>query len=94
MHFGSWPLKYLCGSHNEKKPFNLVGYTPHCTRHTFASQAEICGLRDRAIKLIIGHGLKADVTNHHYKHTGLEYLFHEICKITFEGGSPDEGYSA
>lgn len=36
---------------------------------SLVSQAEICGLRDRAIKLIMGHSLKTDVTNHHYKHT-------------------------
>lgn len=76
--------------HNVMDALNLVGFTPHCTRHTFATQAEVCGLRERAIKLIMGHSLKEDVTNHHYKHTGLDYLYHEICKITFEGGNVDE----
>lgn len=76
--------------HNVMDALNLIGFTPHCTRHTFATQAEICGLRERAIKLIMGHSLKEDVTNHHYKHTGLDYLYQEICKITFEGRSVDE----
>ena len=73
----------------------LEGFTPHCTRHTFASQAEICGLRERAIKLIMGHSLKGDVTDYHYKHTGHKYLYDEICKIDFEKGEDDyEGINA
>ena len=79
--------------HNVMDALNLVGFTPHCTRHTFATQAEICGLRERAIKLMMGHSLKEDVTNHHYKHTGFDYLYQEICKITFERGSSDERYN-
>lgn len=75
--------------HNVMDTLNLIGFTPHCTRHTFATQAELCGLRDRAIKLIMGHSLKGDVTDHHYKHTGFDYLYREICKITFEGGETD-----
>ena len=77
--------------HNVMDALNLSGFTPHCTRHTFATQAEICGLRERAIKMMMGHSLKEDVTNHHYKHTGFDYLYQEICKITFEGGNADEG---
>ncbi len=76
--------------HHVIDALDFVGFTPHCTRHTFATQAEICGLRERAIKLIMGHSVKGDVTNQHYKHTGLDYLYHEICKITFEGGESDE----
>ena len=72
--------------HNVMDTLNLTGFTPHCTRHTFATQAEVCDLRERAIKLIMGHSLKGDVTDHHYKHTGFDYLYQEICKITFERG--------
>ena len=75
--------------HNVMDALNLVGFTPHCTRHTFASQAEMCGLRERAIKLIMGHSLKGDVTNYHYKHTGHKYLYDEICKIEFGKGEDD-----
>ena len=70
---------------NIMETLNLSGFTPHCTRHTFATQAEVCGLRERAIKLMMGHSLKADVTDYHYKHTDVEYLYQEICKITFDG---------
>lgn len=81
--------------HNVMDALKLEGFTPHCTRHTFASQAEICGLRERAIKLIMGHSLKGDVTDYHYKHTGHKYLYDEICKINFEEGEVDyEGINA
>lgn len=81
--------------HNVMAALNLEGFTPHCTRHTFASKAETCGLRNRAIKLIMGHSLKGDVTDYHYKHTGYEYLYDEICKIDFEEGADGyEGYNA
>ena len=81
--------------HNVMDALKLEGFTPHCTRHTFASQAEICGLRERAIKLIMGHSLKGDVTDYHYKHTGHKYLYDEICKINFEEGVDDyEGINA
>lgn len=72
---------------NVMEALNLTGFTPHCTRHTFATQAEVCGLRERAIKLILGHSLKADVTDYHYKHTDVEYLYQEICKLSFEEGA-------
>ena len=72
--------------HKVMDTLNLVGFTPHCTRHTFATQAELCGLRERAIKLIMGHSLKADVTDYRYKHTGYSYLYEEISKISFEKG--------
>lgn len=72
---------------NVMEVLNLTGYTPHCTRHTFATQAEVCGLREMAIKLILGHSLKADVTDYHYKHTDVEYLYQEICKLSFEEGA-------
>lgn len=72
---------------NVMEALNLTGFTPHCTRHTFATQAEVCGLRERAIKLILGHSLKADVTDYHYKHTNVEYLYQEICKLSFEEGA-------
>ena len=64
---------------------NLAGFSPHCTRHTFATQAEVCQLRERAIKMIMGHSLNTDVTDKHYKHTGYEYLYEEICKLSFDG---------
>lgn len=81
--------------HNVMDTLKLEGFTPHCTRHTFASQAEICGLRERAIKLIMGHSLKGDVTDYHYMHTGHKYLYDEICKLDFEEGEDDyEGSNA
>lgn len=55
--------------HNVMDALKLEWFTPHCTKNTFASQSEICGLRERAIKLIMGHSLKGDVTDYHYKHT-------------------------
>ena len=83
---------YEARFHNVMDTLNLDGFTPHCTRHTFASKAETCGLRERAIKLIMGHSLKSDVTEYHYKHTRYKYLYDEICKIDFEEGvGNDEG---
>lgn len=63
----------------------LEGYSPHCTRHTFASQAEVCNMRTRAIKLILGHSQKRDVTNSVYTHTDIGYLKKELSKYRFKG---------
>ncbi len=51
------------------------------TRHTFATLSEEFGLRYRAIKLIMGHSLKLDVTNDVYIHTDYNYLKQEIENI-------------
>ena len=77
-------LTYSCYRHrfNEvMKLLELEGFSPHCTRHTFATLSEEFGLRYRAIKLIMGHSLKLDVTNDVYIHTDYNYLKQEIENI-------------
>lgn len=70
---------------NAMNELKLEGFSPHCTRHTFATRAEICGLKPRAIKLIMGHSQNSDVTNSVYIHTDIEYLRKEMLKYKFEG---------
>ncbi len=77
-------MTYSCYRHrfNEiMKLLELDGFSPHCTRHTFATLCEEFGLRYRAIKLIMGHSLKMDVTNDVYIHTDFNYLKDEIENI-------------
>lgn len=57
------------------------GFSPHCTRHTFATMAEDSGMKPRALKLIMGHSQRMDITNNVYIHTDDKYLYNEICKI-------------
>ena len=58
------------------------GHTPHDTRHTFASQAYICGMDENIVKRILGHQLDG-VTQQRYIHLGPEILYQELLKYHF-----------
>lgn len=49
-------------------------FTPHATRHTFASRAHKAGMNPLVLKKIIGHSPKADVTEKVYIHIDGEQL--------------------
>lgn len=49
-------------------------FTPHATRHTFASRAHKAGMNPLVLKKIIGHSPKADVTEKVYIHIDNEQL--------------------
>lgn len=56
-------------------------HTPHCTRHTFITQADKCGLNKTKVKKIVGHA-SSDVTDH-YTHTDIQELLAEINKLKY-----------
>ena len=56
--------------------------SPHCTRHTFVTQARKCGLDRDLVKKIVGHS-KGDVTDI-YDHSDIEELLTEINKLKYE----------
>ena len=58
------------------------GHTPHDTRHTFASQAYLCGMDENIIKRIVGHQLNG-VTQQVYIHLGVDALYQELLKYHF-----------
>ena len=49
-------------------------FTPHATRHTFASRANKAGMNPLVLKKIIGHSPKADVTERVYIHIDNDQL--------------------
>lgn len=55
--------------------------TPHCTRHTFITQADVNGLNKTIVKKIVGHST-ADITDH-YTHKGIQELLYEINKLKY-----------
>lgn len=59
----------------------LKGFSPHCTRHTFATYAEKSGMTSGAIKRIMGHSLRGDVTQSVYIHYSFEDLKKEMEKL-------------
>ena len=67
------------------KTLEFENYSPHCTRHTFATLTEQFNLRYRAVRLIMGHSQKNDITNNVYIHTDIDYLIEEISKIKVKG---------
>jgi integrase len=48
-------------------------HTPHDTRHTFSSQAYVCGMDENILKRILGHALNG-VTQQVYIHLPVEEL--------------------
>ena len=56
------------------------GATPHWCRHTFISRARMAGMDELAIKRIVGHSTKGDVTAG-YTHLDSEWLASELSKI-------------
>lgn len=55
--------------------------TPHCTRHTFVTQADNCDFNKTILKKIIGHST-GDITDH-YTHKEIQQLVHEVNKLKY-----------
>ena len=68
---------------NVMKEMGFKGLTPHCTRHTFSTQAKRCGMDSGIRKRIMGHSLNGDVTESVYTHPTFEDLVHEMNKLDF-----------
>lgn len=69
-----------------KKCMEFIGagdlYSPHCTRHTFITQAKECGIDEVALKMIVGHEIK-DITEKIYTHRQKEFLHEQIEKVKY-----------
>lgn len=65
---------------------DYMGYLPYCTRHTFATKANECGFNEAILKIILGHSLRGDVTNHVYIHRKKELIINEIKKLNYRIG--------
>lgn len=55
-------------------------FTPHCTRHTFASLAEQAGINPKELQAIIGHA-KYETTANIYIHSDHEKMQKEMQKL-------------
>ncbi len=62
----------------------LSGFSPHCTRHTFATYAKKSGMEPGITKRIMGHSLRSDVTEYYYTHPEFSDFENEIRKLSFE----------
>ncbi len=62
---------------------NLSGHTPHDCRRTFITRADECGINPTACRQIVGHS-SGDVHTAKYTIHSAEYLYDEICKLTYE----------
>lgn len=67
-----------------KKSMERIGadglYSPHCTRHTFITNAKAAKMDEYALKMIVGHEI-VDVTEEVYTHRDEIFLQEEILKI-------------
>ncbi len=68
---------------NVMNEMGFVGLTPHCTRHTFITQAKRCKMDTGILKRIVGHSLKGDITESVYTHPTFSDLVHEMKKLDF-----------
>ena len=68
---------------NVMKEMGFKGLTPHCTRHTFSTQAKRCGMDSGIRKRIMGHSLNGDITESVYTHPTFNDLVHEMNKLDF-----------
>lgn len=68
---------------NVMKEMGFTGLTPHCTRHTFSTQAKRCGMDSGIRKRIMGHSLNGDVTESIYTHPTFEDKRHEMNKLDY-----------
>ena len=66
---------------NRLKEYLGTDHTPHCTRHTFITFADKCGMNRTKVKKIVGHS-SGDVTDH-YTHTDIKELLDEINKLKY-----------
>lgn len=63
------------------KEYLQTDQTPHCTRHTFITQADRCNVNKTTLKKIVGHAT-GDITDH-YTHNDIQQLLHEVNKIKY-----------
>ena len=56
------------------RTLKIKRHTPHDCRHTFASLLDSAGANEMAIKLMLGHKIKNDITKERYIHKNLEEL--------------------
>lgn len=70
---------------NAQKFFEEIGFkhTIHETRHTFISQADRLPINKNALKRIVGHSSKQDVTNDVYTHKTIDDLIETIDLFTY-----------
>lgn len=68
---------------NVMKEMGFEGLTPHCTRHTFSTQAKRCGMDSGIRKRIMGHSLSDDLTESVYTHPNFDDFKHEMNKLDF-----------
>lgn len=61
---------------------NGISHSPHDTRHTFVTQAYLCGMDENILKRIVGHTLNG-VTQSVYVHMPIETLVAEINKLHY-----------
>ena len=73
---------FLTNYWKQLKEYLDTDHTPHCTRHTFVTQARKCGLDRDLVKKIVGHS-KGDVTDI-YDHSDIEELLAEINKLNYD----------
>ena len=64
------------------KEYLGTDHTPHCTRHTFITQANKCELDSLCVKKIVGHATQ-DITNDVYSHKDIHELLHEVNKLKY-----------
>lgn len=64
------------------KEYLETDQTPHCTRHTFITQADKCSLDNLSVKKIVGHATK-DITKDVYSHKDIQQLLHEVNKLQY-----------
>lgn len=68
------PYDYRNIFYNTLEILKIQRHTPHDCRHTFASLLDSAGANDMAIKLMMGHKIKDDITKERYIHKDLEEL--------------------
>ncbi len=68
---------------NVMKEMGFKELTPHCTRHTFSTQAKRCGMDAGIRKRIMGHSLDKDITESVYTHPTFRDFVHEMNKLDF-----------
>lgn len=65
----------------EREPFELKGFSPHCFRHTFITRCKKRGIPYETIKPYVGHS-KEEMTAY-YDHNKPEIDYENLKKISF-----------
>ncbi|MCI5986984.1 MAG: site-specific integrase, partial [Faecalimonas umbilicata] len=64
-----------------REPFTLKPFTPHCFRHTFVTRCKINGVPYETIQLYVGHSDKE--TTAYYNHEKPEIDISTLNKVSF-----------